>query len=232
MMKSNSCYMWLHAKALFTRNENEELMAVREPWNCTSHPAPRFYLARPLYEKAFAYFRTDVSKNLREQLQKLVDGEPALVRPNEAPAYIEEYKYLLRGKDISEEACFWIPQQPYSDASILTADNIGTQADYYFPYLTEELQNNSFCAVYLKNTQVVSICRSVRIIQGAEEAGIETNELYRRRGYAFQVLAKWSETVRQNGSIPLYSACISNTASLNLAKKAGSIFFGNGFSIK
>ncbi|KAB3630773.1 GNAT family N-acetyltransferase, partial [Phocaeicola vulgatus] len=32
-------------------------------------------------------------------------------------------------------------------------------------------------------------------------------------------------------SIPLYSASTSNLASLGLAKKAGGIFFGNGFCV-
>ena len=65
----------------------------------------------------------------------------------------------------------------------------------------------------------------------AEEAGIETAELYRRKGYAFHTLAEWAEAVRRNGSIPLYSASTSNLASLGLAKKAGGIFFGNGFCV-
>lgn len=102
---------------------------------------------------------------------------------------------------------------------------------HYFPWLPEELLDVPFCAAYLEDSQVVSICRSVRIILEAEEAGIETAELYRRKGYAFHTLAEWAEAVRRNGSIPLYSASISNLASLGLAKKAGGIFFGNGFCV-
>ena len=68
-------------------------------------------------------------------------------------------------------------------------------------------------------------------IMTMKEAGIETAELYRRKGYAFHTLAEWAEAVRRNGSIPLYSASTSNLASLGLAKKAGGIFFGNGFCV-
>ena len=64
MGKSNSYYMQLHVEALFTMNEKNELMTIREPWDSTSQPAPRFYLTRPLYEKPHTYFRADVPKEL------------------------------------------------------------------------------------------------------------------------------------------------------------------------
>jgi len=193
MGKSNSYYMQLHVEALFTMNEKNELMTIREPWDSTSQPAPRFYLTRPLYEKPHAYFRADVPKELREKLQSITNREPVLMLPNESPIYDKEYRQLLGESKISED----VP----------------------------------FCAAYLEDSQVVSICRSVRIILEAEEAGIETAELYRRKGYAFHTLAEWAEAVRRNGSIPLYSASTSNLASLGLAKKAGGIFFGNGFCV-
>ena len=44
MGKSNSYYMQLHVEALFTMNEKNELMTIREPWDSTSQPAPRFYI--------------------------------------------------------------------------------------------------------------------------------------------------------------------------------------------
>ena len=231
MGKSNSYYMQLHVEALFTMNEKNELMTIREPWDSTSQPAPRFYLTRPLYEKPHAYFRADVPKELREKLQSITNREPVLMLPNESPIYDKEYRQLLGESKISEDAGFWLPEQPKLKACLLTKDNIEPQMSHYFPWLPEELLDVPFCAAYLEDSQVVSICRSVRIILEAEEAGIETAELYRRKGYAFHTLAEWAEAVRRNGSIPLYSASTSNLASLGLAKKAGGIFFGNGFCV-
>lgn len=69
MGKSNSYYMQLHVEALFTMNEKNELMTIREPWDSTSQPAPRFYLTRPLYEKPHTYFR--VSSNFENVLKKV-----------------------------------------------------------------------------------------------------------------------------------------------------------------
>ena len=124
MGKSNSYYMQLHVEALFTMNEKNELMTIREPWDSTSQPAPRFYLTRPLYEKPHAYFRADVPKELREKLQSITNREPVLMLPNESPIYDKEYRQLLGESKISEDACFWLPEQPKLKACLLTKDNI------------------------------------------------------------------------------------------------------------
>ena len=56
MGKSNSYYMQLHVEALFTMNEKNELMTIREPWDSTSQPAPRFYLKLHIVRVAFSHF--------------------------------------------------------------------------------------------------------------------------------------------------------------------------------
>ena len=157
MGKSNSYYMQLHVEALFTMNEKNELMTIREPWDSTSQPAPRFYLTRPLYEKPHAYFRADVPKELREKLQSITNREPVLMLPNESPIYDKEYRQLLGESKISEDACFWLPEQPKLKACLLTKDNIEPQMSHYFPWLPEELLDVPFCAAYLEDSQVVSI---------------------------------------------------------------------------
>ena len=57
--------MQLHVEALFTMNEKNELMTIREPWDSTSQPAPRFYLTRPLYEKPVSYTHLTLPTILR-----------------------------------------------------------------------------------------------------------------------------------------------------------------------
>lgn len=42
MGKSNSYYMQLHVEALFTMNEKNELMTIREPWDL-HQSQPAFY---------------------------------------------------------------------------------------------------------------------------------------------------------------------------------------------
>lgn len=124
MGKSNSYYMQLHVEALFTMNEKNELMTIREPWDSTSQPAPRFYLTRPLYEKPHTYFRADVPKELREKLQSITNREPVLMLPNESPIYDKEYRQLLGESKISEDACFWLPEQPKLKACLLKEETL------------------------------------------------------------------------------------------------------------
>lgn len=231
MEKNNTYYMRLHTETLYTMNEGKDLLTIREPWDMVSQQAPRLYLIRPLYEKPYAYFRSDIPKELREQLRSMVGKEPELVQANEPPVFQKEYLKLFKNGEISQDACFWVPRQSGSNVCILTADTLGKQGERYFPWLSEELGDVPFCAACMAENQIVSVCRSVRILPEAEEAGIETEEGYRRNGFALATLAAWAETVRKNGSIPLYSADTSNTASLHLAQKAGCCFFGNGFSI-
>lgn len=231
MKETNTFYMKLHAEALYTMSAEQKLLTIREPWDTTSQPAPRFYLIRPLYEKPYVYFRSDIPKDLSVQLQSIVSEEPELAQPNEPVAFRDEYLKLLQGGKVSEDACFRVPPQFSLNAYVLTASTLGKHGDLYFPWLSEELNDVPFCAAYLNENQIVSVCRSVRILPNAEEAGIETEESYRRNGFALNALAVWAEVVRKNGSIPLYSADTSNVASLCLAQKAGCVFFGNGFSI-
>lgn len=62
--------------------------------------------------KPHAYFRADVPKELREKLQSITNREPVLMLPNESPIYDKEYRQLLGESKISEDACFWLPEQP------------------------------------------------------------------------------------------------------------------------
>ncbi len=59
--------------------------------------------------------------------------------PNESPIYDKEYRQLLGESKISEDACFWLPEQPKLKACLLTKDNIEPQMSHYFPWLPEEL---------------------------------------------------------------------------------------------
>ena len=72
----------------------------------------------------------------------------------------------------------------------------------------------------------MSFCCSVRISPQADEAGVETLEDYRGRGYATNVVAGWAIAVRELGRIPLYSTSWDNVVSQSVAKKLGLILYG------
>jgi len=65
----------------------------------------------------------------------------------------------------------------------------------------------------------VSICFCARSSNTAAEAGLETPEPYRRRGFGARVAAAWATAVRATGRVPLYSTAWNNDASMAVACK-------------
>jgi RimJ/RimL family protein N-acetyltransferase len=77
----------------------------------------------------------------------------------------------------------------------------------------------------------VSACFCARLTARAAEAGVETVEAYRGRGYAPAVVAAWAHAVRAIGRIPLYSTSWDNLASQAVARKLGLIQYGTDLSL-
>jgi hypothetical protein len=69
--------------------------------------------------------------------------------------------------------------------------------------------------------RLLSVAHSSRRTSEACELGIDTLPQARRRGYALAATVVWSQTIVQEGLVPIYSALAENTASLNLAIAAG-----------
>jgi predicted GNAT family acetyltransferase len=72
----------------------------------------------------------------------------------------------------------------------------------------------------------VSICCSARSTERAAEAGIETLEQSRGRGYAAEVASMWADEIRDSGRIPLFSTSWRNRASLRVAGKLCLVQYG------
>ncbi|MEM7799843.1 MAG: GNAT family N-acetyltransferase [Chloroflexota bacterium] len=77
----------------------------------------------------------------------------------------------------------------------------------------------------------VSICYCSRLSVSAAEAGVETAEGFRGRGFAGQAVAYWAESVRRRGLIPLYSTSWENKASQRVAHKLDMVQYGENWHI-
>lgn len=69
--------------------------------------------------------------------------------------------------------------------------------------------------------RLLSLAHSSRRTLEACELGITTLPAARRKGYALAATILWAATVSREGLVPIYSALVKNTASLNLASAAG-----------
>ena len=74
-------------------------------------------------------------------------------------------------------------------------------------------------------------CYSARLTGRAAEAGVETLETHRGRGYAPAVVAAWAHAVRETGRIPFYSTSWDNLASQAVARKLGLVQYATDLSI-
>ncbi|MCC2685476.1 MAG: hypothetical protein K0R75_2375 [Paenibacillaceae bacterium] len=224
--------MEFHVRALFTHDRNMRLRKVNEPW-AGEAPAPRFFLGRTIEGTALCRLRYDVPEGIVEQLAELCADEPAVWDFQAKPKHFDEYMNLLQGERFSMGPCFVIPEEaaPIERVVRITEENCSEFRLDGFEWLAQEIDCVQPCVALVDEGRVVSVCRSVRITPEAHEAGLETIEAYRGRGYAAGVVAGWAAAVRAGGVLPLYSTSWDNLASQSVARKAGLIFYGVNFII-
>ena len=80
--------------------------------------------------------------------------------------------------------------------------------------------------------RVVSACRCARRTEDAAEAGVDTDDGYRSRGYATSVVGTWADAVRATGRLPLYSTSWSNQASQRVAMRLDAVAFAIDWSLE
>ncbi len=210
----------LHLDCLFT-DENGRMAFVNEPWGSVS-PAPLLFVGQTLQGEILWRFGRRASAAFIEAAEGLLRrGEKKL------PAY---QKALFAGR-CSQENCFYFSGRASLEPGcrLLGEDDLPLLLAA-FPDCGEELAaaqpyTGAFCG-----GELVCICRSVRKGR-AHESGIETLPAFRRRGYALTALKSWTAAVLAQGAVPLYSALLQNTASLQLAQKAGYQPYAQGFQI-
>ncbi|CAG7615180.1 kasugamycin N-acetyltransferase AAC(2')-IIb [Paenibacillus allorhizosphaerae] len=225
--------MGLHVEAMFTHDENMRLRTVNEPWPGEAL-APRFFLGRTTEGKAICRFRYDVPATLVEPLEQLCADEPSVKDFQTKPKHFDAYMKLLQSERFTMGPCFVIPVvETVSTMQVvsITRDNIAEYLLDGFEWLASEIDYGQPCIARVDESRVVSNCRSVRITSNAHEAGLETLEPFRGRGYAAAVVAEWAKAVRKAGSVPLYSTSWDNFASQRVATKLDLSFYGVNFTV-
>lgn len=224
--------MRLHVRALFTLDRDGQLLALNES---SGGPAPRFFLGRTLQGTAW-WIRRYVGADLAEELRVLCEAEPTPARLEADPASDHHFVAALARKGpvtrVWSGPAFRCPPDLVPDGTAIRVTS--ANAAVLSPYLEEwrvDVDGGVPMAATLHHGRAVSVCCSVRVTDGAHEAGVETHPDFRGRGHASTAVAGWATAVRELGCLPLYSTSWENERSRKLASRLGLVQFGSDLHI-
>ncbi|HEY9426512.1 MAG TPA: GNAT family N-acetyltransferase [Gemmatimonadaceae bacterium] len=226
--------MTLHIAALFTHDSEGRMLRINEP-DGRGGIAPRFLLGQTR-KGSILRFRADVDADRQRELQEESARMPRGGDPLVTPLSSEHFCSILeRDAPITALArgpAFVCPEMRAHgpEATFITPAN----AEYLrplFPGWLGDVSHYQPMVALVDGDQAVSLCCSVRRTGLAHEAGLETAQAARGRGYALVVVAAWVAAVYATGRVPLYSTSWDNIASRVVARKLGLIQFGNDLHI-
>jgi hypothetical protein len=218
-----------HVEALFVHDEHGRLLTVNEPGGGT---APRFYLG--MTEEGIIWrYRSDLDSSIAAELNALCKLERQAGWMHE-PQYLKEYEKLLPDGLISMGPAFVFPDYPGAPKRKVlevTNENKKVLRGGLDAWIVD-LERGTKLFVIMVDGQAVSVCASVRETLHCHEAGVETLNEYRGRGYAADVASAWANKLISSKLMPLYSTSWENIASRNVAKKLGLNMYGVDFHIQ
>lgn len=229
--------MELHIQTLFSCDAAGRLRAVNE---FGEPPAPLFYMGRTR-EGNLWRFRDDLPAAVVAEVDRLCRAEPIAIDLASQPQNHAAIRTLLAeylGRQPQQEShgpAYWIPdgQTQAADVVLISETNV-EYTTATFPWVRQLLQEKEPgpVAAAIEQGQAVCICYCSRRPAEATEAGVETLEPFRGRGYATATVAAWAAAVHSLGCIPMYSTSWQNFASQAVARKLGMVFYGEDWSLR
>ena len=219
--------MRMHVEALFTHDTRGRMRHVNEPGGAV---APLFFLGLTAGGNEWR-FRHDVSDALLKELEALclneAVGDDMTLPPHGSTPYVDVLAQDAPIQNLWTGPAYHFPDElPTAGETVLvTVENVDVLRPHFEDWLEDVSDCQPFMAL-LQDGRAVSICCSVRITAEVHEAGVETPQDFRGRGYARQVVASWANAVFRIGPIPLYSTSWENAASRAVAEKLGLVRYG------
>ena len=217
----------LQLETLFVLDDRMRIVRTREP---DARRGPLFVLIRSATSCAWAV-RSDVSASLFGRLEQLAREEPPVADLRAEPLHADAYRLLLGGQ-VQFGPAFEFPRLiPAGDPVQQIASEDVLEAHFHGWRRGEIGAGRGPVMAVMAGGRPVSICFCARRSAFAAEAGIETAEAYRARGFATRVTAAWALAIRASGLVPLYSTSWHNDASLAVARKLRLIPYASDWSI-
>lgn len=229
----------IHLNTLFILDNKGRIVSTREPG---AKRGPLFSLVRSVTCCAWA-IRADLPHDVSRELDRLAQEEPPAFDLHDAPVHAHRYLALLEGRGgAGREAAVNIRQE---DGPALSFPETLERPTDVVIVENERLLDHNFRGwipgeiaagrrpvfSIVEEGHPVSICFCARNSEAAAEAGVETAEAFRGRGFGPRVTAAWALAIRASGRVPLYSTAWSNAASLSVARKLGLKAYASTWSL-
>lgn len=235
MSLSDLQILQLQVEALFTHDSRGRIRDVHEPGG---DRAPRFFFARSR-EGHLWRCRDDVAAETVRTLDELASEEPVRDDLRAEPRHLEAFLAVLRAdreiESIESGPAYRFPDELPHPATVTRITRTDVHLLRLMAWDLDETARvfearEPYVAV-IEDGAAVSLCHSARLTDQAAEAGVQTLEAYRGRGYATAVVAGWARAVRASGRIPLYSTSWDNLASQAVARRLGLVQYGTNLSL-
>jgi GNAT acetyltransferase-like protein len=202
--------------------------------------------ARSEGEPRFRLFRTSQGRRCRvgdgvdvaqaSDLAALARAEEAVDDFEEHPSSLDGYREVLgRSAPITSEyrgPAFTFPAElPDCPRAVVVTSDDRSVLGAHFAWAIEEWDEIQPVVVVVEDGVAVSICHSPASSNRVAEAGVETVEAARGRGYAVDVVAGWATAMRAGGRLPLYGTTWDNAASRRVAAKLGLVMYGEDYHL-
>jgi RimJ/RimL family protein N-acetyltransferase len=231
--------MQIHVSALYRHDDRNRLLAGNEPGPSRPDdpPPPRLYLGRTR-DGLIWRLRHDLADSLLTELEPMLAAEPVAADLSRPPRCLAALQSTLAQHGPlmgtwSGPAWLFPAVIPASEREVIPITEANDDlVRPVFPGLAADIPWRQPCLAVVEDGRLASLCYSARNTPIAAEAGVDTLEEFRGRGYAPAVVAAWARAVRQEERIPLYSTSWDNLASRSVARKLGLVLYGADLSIE
>jgi RimJ/RimL family protein N-acetyltransferase len=229
----------LHLRTGFVLNGAGRIESTREPG---PRPGPLFALVRGATRCAWAV-RADVPDDLAHELDRLAREEPPAAELREPPLHAGRYLSLVANRIGSRRSgraeveatggpAFWFPDGLAQPEGVVTVDDERRLTHHFRGWVPGEIAaGRAPVLAVIEEGHPVSVCFSARLSGAAAEAGVETAQAFRGRGFASRVATAWALATRASGRAPLYTTAWSNAASLAVARKLGLVGYASHWEL-
>ena len=236
--ETNTEWMEIHVATLFDLDAHGRIRSLRRPWT-RSGGAPRFFMGRTPEGHVWR-FRHDLPGERVRELEDLCRSEPRAEDLRRPPSIAPAIRAALQasGPTVREYRgpAFWIPEAARAAARAVRVTKAKAHLlDARFPWMKRPLESGADIGpvtAVVVDGEAVSLCYCARLSPEAAEAGVETLEAMRGRGFASAAVAAWAAAVRERGLRPLYSTAWENLASQGVARRLGMAAYGEDWEIE